>query len=119
MAESSSEKSERTTSKVDQSRERIDEQQRSGSSVRRFSKEQGLAEHSFYAWRKRFREQGAVRFALVERGRVRQQAGETSLELVLASGERLRIGVAVDTATLRSVLDNSAGDPMPKCGGIH
>ena len=47
-----------------------------------------------------------MRFALVER-RPRRQEGtaEPALELVLATGERLRIGTGVDTATLRVVLD--------------
>lgn len=104
MTESNSE--ERTASKADQWRERISEQERSGLSVRRFCKERGLAEHCFYAWRKRSREQGPVRFALVERGRARQQGtDEAALELVLASGERLRIGTGVDGATLRMVID--------------
>jgi len=104
MAESSIE--ERTVSKTDQWRERIGEQQRSGLSVRRFCKEQGLAEHCFYAWRKRLREQGPVRFALVESGLARREPGaEAGLELVLATGERLRIDAGVDGATLRTVLD--------------
>ncbi len=97
---------ERAATKNDQWRERLAEQQRSGWSVRQFCKEQGLAECSFYAWRKRLRGQGPVRFALVERGAVRPgSATEASLELVLASGERLRIGAGVDAATLRTVLE--------------
>jgi len=47
-----------------------------------------------------------VRFALVERGRVRQEAASApGLELILASGARLRIGAGVDSATLRTVLE--------------
>jgi hypothetical protein len=34
-----------------------------------------------------------------------EPAPEVSLELVLSSGERLRIGAGVDVATLRAVLD--------------
>src|ERR1700687_1325909 len=97
---------ERAATKNEQWRERIAEQERSGLSVKQFCKEQGLTECSFYAWRKRLRGQGPVRFALVERGAVRQEpATEASLELVLATGERLRIGSGVDAATLRTVLD--------------
>ena len=33
------------------------------------------------------------------------QPGATELELILATGERLRIGVGVDGATLRTVLE--------------
>lgn len=97
---------ERATNKTDQWRERIAEQERRGVSVRQFCKEQGLTEYSFYAWRRRLRKKEPVRFALVERGTVwRERATETSLELVLATGERLRIGTGVDATTLRTVLE--------------
>ena len=93
-------------SKPDQWAERIAAQQRSGMSVKQFCKEQGLTEYSFYAWRKRFQQSGPVRFALVERSARRQErAVESALELVLTTGERLCIGLGVDTATLRTVLD--------------
>ena len=86
--------------------ERIAAQQRSGISVKQFCKEQGLTEYSFYAWRKRLQGSGPVRFALVERSARRQeQTTESVLELVLATGERLRIGTGVDITTLRTVLD--------------
>ena len=92
--------------KADEWAERIAAQQRSGMSVKQFCKEQGLTEYSFYAWRKRLQETGPVRFALVERSARRQERTvEAVLELVLATGERLRIGVGVDAATLRTVLD--------------
>jgi hypothetical protein len=97
---------ERAATKDEQWRERIAEQERSGLSVKQFCKERELTECSFYAWRKRLRGQGPVRFALVERGALRQDsATEASLELVLATGERLRIGAGVDPATLRTVLE--------------
>lgn len=92
--------------KADEWAERIATQQRSGVSVKQFCKERGLTEYSFYAWRKRLQERGPVRFALVERGARRQErTAEAVLELELATGERLRIGNGVDTATLRAVLD--------------
>jgi hypothetical protein len=92
--------------KADEWAERIAAQRRSGMSVKQFCKEQGLTEYSFYAWRKRLQESGPVRFALVERSVRRQErSAEAALELVLATGERLRIGAGVDTATLRTVLD--------------
>ncbi len=92
--------------KADEWAERIAAQRRSGMSVKQFCKEQGLTEYSFYAWRKRLQEKGPVRFALVERSPRRQgeRTAETVLEVVLATGERLRIGAGVDTATLRTVL---------------
>jgi transposase-like protein len=96
----------RGASKADQWRVWIAEQERSGRSARQFCKEQGLSEQSFYAWRRRFRrQQQPVRFALVEREGVPQKpATEAALELVLTTGERLRMGVGVDAATLRTVL---------------
>ncbi len=97
------------TPKADEWAERIAAQQRSGTSVKQFCKEQGLTEYSFYAWRKRLQESGpAVRFALVEEELARParvHGGAELLELVLATGERLRIGAGADTATLRIVLD--------------
>ena len=75
-------------------------------SVKQFCKEQGLTEYSFYAWRKRIQQRGPVRFALVERNaRQPERQAEAVLELVLATGERLRIGPGVDLTTLRTVLD--------------
>ena len=92
--------------KAEQWAERIAAQRRSGVSVKQFCKEQGLTEYSFYAWRKRLQDVGPVRFALVDRNPRRQErAAEAALELVLATGERLRIGAGVDAATLRTVLD--------------
>ena len=87
--------------KADGWAERIAAQQRSGMSVIQFCKEQGLTECSFYAWRKRLQKKEPVRFALVDRGAALQAA----VELVLATGERLRISAGVDGATLRTVLD--------------
>ena len=93
--------------KQDQWRELIAAHERSGLSVRRFCKEQGLAEHLLFYWRKRLRnQQHPVRFALVEGGVA--PAGtrsEPALELVLSTGERLRIGAGVNSATLRTVLE--------------
>jgi hypothetical protein len=86
-------------------RARIAEQERSGMSVGRFCQEQHITEQSFYVWRKRLRQPEAVRFALVERGASPAAIGaEAMLELVLKTGERLRIGRGVDEAALRTVL---------------
>jgi hypothetical protein len=91
--------------KADEWAERIAAQRLSGMSVKQFCKERGLTEYSFYAWRKRLQENGPVRFALVERSARRQErTAEAALEVVLPTGERLRIGSGVDTATLRTVL---------------
>jgi hypothetical protein len=83
-------------------RERIAQQAQSGRSIRAFCKENELAEHAFYFWRLKFRQdQRPVTFALVE---AKQRAKESNgIELVLAQGERLRI--PSDEATLRLVLN--------------
>ena len=91
--------------KADQWAERIAAQQRTGVSVKQFCKEQGLTECSFYAWRKRLQQTGPVRFALVDRSPRQEGSREATLELVLTTGERLRISAGVDAATLRTVLD--------------
>ena len=95
---------------ADQWRERIAEQQRSGLSIKQFCKQQGIAEHRFYDWRKRLRDKQAVRFALVDRASVgRESAAEACLEILLPSGERLRVGAGVDAGTLRVVLEALRG----------
>ena len=92
--------------KAEEWAERIAAQQRSGISVKQFCKERGLTEYSFYAWRRRLQESGPVRFALVERSARRQErTAEPVVELVLTTGERLRISPGVNITTLRTVLD--------------
>jgi transposase len=87
-------------------RERIAEQERSGISVKEFCEDRSLTEQSFYVWRKRLRKQQPMRFALLETGLACQQPGrEADLEVVLATGERLRIGAGVDSRVLRAVLE--------------
>ena len=75
--------------------------------MKQFCKEQGLTEQSFYAWRKRLQKTGAGAFRVggTRSGSGRSRAAEAALELVLTTGERLRIGAGVDAATLRTVLD--------------
>ena len=87
-------------------REQIAEHERSGLSVPEFCKERRIVEQSFYVWRKRLREQGPMRFALVETAPAeREPRMEAGLELVLARGERLRIGAGADLMLLRRVLE--------------
>ena len=75
-------------------------QEKSGQSVRVFCKERGLSEASFYRWRQRLqRKDKPVTFALVETKAV---ATGADIEVVLTSGDRLRIGH--DATTLRMVL---------------
>ena len=67
-----------------------------------------MTEPSFYYWRKRLRKNGMVRFALLETKTAIADIGP-ALELVLTTGERLRIGNQVNAATLRLVLDAVRG----------
>lgn len=83
---------------------RIAEQEASGQTVRPFCRERGIGEHSFYQWRKRLRETMPVRFALLD-PKPTSVSTEPAFELVLTSGERLRIGAQVNAETLRMVLD--------------
>jgi transposase-like protein len=85
-------------------RQRVNEQERSGIPVQQFCKERGITEQSFYVWRKRLRKQEPARFALVETEPVRHSP-KTGLELVLVTGERLRIGADVDPTLLCKVLE--------------
>ena len=82
-------------------RERIAQQESSGQSIRAYCRGRGLQEHAFYGWRQRLRKQTApVRFALVETKPTEENA--PPIELILASGERLRI--PHDAATVKLVL---------------
>ena len=84
-------------------RQLIAKQQRSGVSVRALCRAEGTSEHSFYQWRKRLAQQLPVKFALVETGQSARVHAE-AVEVILTSGERLRITPGVDAATLRLVL---------------
>ena len=85
---------------------RIVAQQRSGIPVKQFCKEQGLTEYSVDSWRKRLQNEEPVRFALLERGtELRKPGTEPAVEVVLASGVRVRISAGVDATTLRTILE--------------
>ena len=85
-------------------RQQIALQQQSGQSVKAFCQLRALTEQSFYWWRKRLEgTDEPVRFALV-RADMSEATAEAALELVLSSGDRLRIGVAVNASALRTVL---------------
>ena len=81
----------------------VRQQGRSGLSVSAFCRERGVSGQSFYNWRKRFSESKPVRFALVEAG-MPVTKDNAPIELVLASGDRLRMAPGADEATLRTVL---------------
>jgi len=83
-------------------RQRIAQQESSGQSIRAYCRGRGLREHAFYGWRQRLRKQAApVKFALVETQPTEAEPAPP-IELMLASGDRLRI--PHDAATLKLVL---------------
>ena len=82
----------------------IAEQEASGQSLRAFCEERGVKPNSFYRWRKRLRDSRPVRFALLE-SKEEIVARAPGLEVILTSGDRLRIADGVDVATLRLVVD--------------
>ena len=86
----------------------ISEQEASGQAVRLFCQEHAIGEHCFYYWRKRLRKDETVRFALLET-KTQMEEMPPVLELVLSTGERLRIGNGVNAATLRVVLEAVRG----------
>jgi hypothetical protein len=83
----------------------IAEQAESGQPIRAYCRERKLSEPSFHWWRKRLREDRTVRFALLEAGSADGTVVTPQLELLLRTGERLRIGNGVDPATLQALLD--------------
>jgi putative transposase len=83
--------------------ELIRQQQQSGLSVTAFCREHGFSDQTFYNWRKRLPESEPVRFALVAAGAT-TAAEQLSIELLLVSGDRLRVASGADAATLRTVL---------------
>jgi transposase-like protein len=89
----------------------IETWQDSGISVSRFCKDEGLSEGSFYNWRKKLakgdkseaakqKEQSSSAF--IEVSIPSDKPG--GLELVLVSGNTLRIGPSADSTTLTNVL---------------
>jgi transposase-like protein len=83
--------------------ELIRQQAQSKLSVSAFCREHGFSDQSFYNWRKRLAVSEPVRFALVE-ANAPEADRSAPLELILASGDRLRIAPGTDAATLRAVV---------------
>ncbi len=83
--------------------ELIRQQSRSNLSVSAFCREHGVSDQSFYNWRKRLSSSEPVRFALVA-ANAPVTNGSAPLELILSSGDRLRITPGADAGTLRTVL---------------
>ena len=73
-------------------------------SVSAFCREHGVSDQSFYNWRKRFSGSEPVRLALVEAS-APVTKDSAPIELVFASGNRLRIAPGTDAATSPTVLN--------------
>ena len=89
----------------------IETWQSSGLSIRQFCKQEGLSEPSFYLWRKKLTqvdESDADKEAVCQPEPFIQVSLPTEkhggLELVLSSGNTLRISSPADTQTLTTVL---------------
>jgi Transposase len=85
--------------------ELIRQQQQSKLPVSVFCRQHGFSDQSFYNWRKRLVASEPVRFALVDPSPASSADRFVPLELILASGDRLRIAPGTDAATLRAVLN--------------
>ena len=81
----------------------VRQHEQSGAAVKIFCRERGVSEPSFYSWRKRLGATERVRFALVDADPSPTNE-HAPVELVLHSGDRLRITRGVDATTLRTVL---------------
>jgi putative transposase len=92
------------TKKAKKWSELIRQQQQSGLSVSAFCREHGFSDQTFYNWRKRLGGSEPVRFALVA-AETTAAAEQLPIELVLVSGDRLRIAPGTDAASLRRVLN--------------
>jgi transposase-like protein len=86
--------------------------ERSGGSVRAFCRERQVKEHLFYRWRRVLEEEAGVgraaaagpRFVLVKPESEAAAGADSSLELLLERGWRLRIPPGADESTVRAVL---------------
>jgi len=93
---------------------RIDQWRASGLSVRAFCARHGLAQASFYAWRRVLERRTAEQPAFVPVQVVADAtpAGQASaLEVVIADGRVVRVAPGFDAATLRQLLAVLEGRP--------
>jgi transposase len=87
-------------------RQRIQDWQRSGLTVRAFCQRRGLAVPSFYAWRRVLQERQAPATPFLPVHVVPEQppGPAAAVELLLAGGRTVRVAPGFDAATLRRVL---------------
>lgn len=86
-------------------RRRLRDWQRSGLSVSAFCRRYGLAEKHLYRWRRILAERDAEQTAFVPvRLLTENSSQDSTLEVLMASGRRLRVPSGFDAATLRQLL---------------
>jgi len=96
----------RNTSKAEQWQQWIQEWRASGLSVRGFCLRRGLAQASFYGWRRKLERRAAQPATFIPL-HILADAGPApgrALEVILAGGRSVRVPPGFDRATLRQVL---------------
>lgn len=101
--------------KEQQWRSRLRNWQRSRLSVAAFCRRSGVAEQQFYAWRRirAQRDAEAAAFIPVRVEAEHRSISDSSVEVILSNGRRLRLGPGFDAATLRHVV--AALEEVPPC----
>jgi hypothetical protein len=83
----------------------ISEQARSGQTVTTFCRERGLCRAYFFAWKKRLREDTAVKFLEVQLSETTPNAARDSrVEIRLQNGRSLLVGRGFDVEHVRALL---------------
>jgi hypothetical protein len=83
----------------------ISEQARSGQTVTAFCRERGLCSPYFFAWKKRLREDTAVKFLEVQLTEAAPKAAADSrVEIRLQNGRSLLVGRGFDAEHVRALL---------------
>jgi hypothetical protein len=83
----------------------ISEQARSGQTVTAFCRERGLCRSYFFAWKKRLREDTAVKFLEVQLSETAPNAArDTRVEIRLQNGRSLVVGRGFDAEHVRALL---------------
>ena len=88
-------------------RDLIERQRHSGQSIREFCDDEGVSQPSFFLWRKRLRSENArpkSRFLPVQIDLADSVTSPGRIEILLAGGQRIRVGPGFDEQTLRDVL---------------
>jgi transposase len=105
----------RDSRKEQEWRQRIREWRQSGLTVRGFCARRGLAQPSFYAWRRELarRDAESPAFVPVQVVGHTDVAGNAALEVVLGGGRTIRVAAGFHAATLRQLL--AVLEEQPPC----